>query len=178
MRRMLLLPGVLAVILLGAFTTAAVAAAPAPFQAVASIAVTGISAPIPAGHSGRVRIESESVAGGIIYGPASLAGKALSMNQKSNELFSSPDITTAVVIDGTAEGTFSVIDPITGSTVASGRYHSEISNSPQCQILDEGHWSTTGGSEIKGRGTLSACLNWNASFGTFVGAVTFSGTLQ
>lgn len=158
----------------------ALAAAPDSFTASGLVAVTSISEPIPAGFSGRVRIESETLASFPLTSadaPA-LSGKALFLQQKSNELFSSPDFTTAVVIDGTAKGTFVVVDPSTGAVVASGQYHLNVSNSPGCQIFDQGHWSTTADRGLLGRGTVTACLNFIPALGTFAGIVTFSGTLN
>lgn len=154
------------------------AAQPAPFTAVAQVAVTQLNASdiVPAGASGRVRILAEGLQGVIVYGPAELAGAGLLLQQKSNELFSSADFSVAVALDGTAIGDFQMIGG-TGE-IAHGNYHLSVSNAPGCQVYDQGHWSTTGGSQLKGRGTVTACLNWNPYFATFVGTVQFTGSLN
>lgn len=165
----------------------ALAGEPTDFMATGTIAVTKISNPIPAGKSGRVRIESETIGGIILTGPTELAGKMLALQQKSNELFSSslsdPDV---VALDGSSVGTFAIMDP-GDPPVASGRYHLSVSHIAPgtsaefpdgCQVYDQGHWSTTGGSGLKGRGTVTACLNFNSELKTFVGPIAFTGKLK
>lgn len=153
-----------------------VLAKPVPFTAVAQVAVTQIGPIVPAGASGRVRILSEQLQGVIVYGPAELTGAGLLLQQKSNELFSSADFTTAVALDGSSNGNFQIVGG--SGVIASGNYHLSVSNTPGCQIYDEGHWSTTGGSQLKGHGTVTACLNWSPFYSTFVGTVQFDGSLN
>ncbi len=114
---------VAASILAAAVPAVVLAVKPTEFTATGTIAVTSISDPIPAGKSGRVRIESETIGGIITTGPAELAGKVLALQQKSNELFSAPlSDPDVVALDGTSVGTFALMDP-GNPPVASGRYH-------------------------------------------------------
>lgn len=177
-----------ALILATAVPGPALAVKPMEFTAAGTIAVTSISDPIPAGDSGRVRIESETIGGIIITGPDELAGKVLALQQKSNELFSSSlsDPENVVALDGSSVGTFAVMDPA-NPPVASGGYHLSVSNIAPgtntefpdgCQVYDQGHWSTTGGSELKGGGQVTACLNFDPMLGTFVGSIAFTGNLN
>lgn len=180
---------VLALVAMLATAGLASAAKPVPFVAGGAIIVTGISTPIPAGASGRVRITSEDLASflPVASNAPALDGTFLSIRQKSNEVFSSPDLTTAVAIDGSSKGTFVVVSPgpdaIPGTVddivVATGQYHLNVSNStvPLCQISGSGNWSTTGGG-LKGRGTVATCLNFDPGFGTFVGFMTLAGSLN
>ncbi len=154
------------------------AAQPVPVYAVAQVAVTQLNPSdiVPAGASGRVRILAEQLQGQIVYGPAELYGAGLFLQQKSNELFSSAILPLAVALDGTAIGDFQMVGG--SGEIAHGTYHLSVSNAPGCQVYDQGHWSTTGGSQLKGRGTVTACLNWDPYFGTFVGTVQFTGSLN
>lgn len=176
-RRAFLIVMVLAALVL--VPAAALAARPAPFNAAGTIAVTGFSSPDANGASGRVRIESESLASiaPLVSDSEILNGKVLVASQKSNELFDGPDLTTAVALDGTAAGTFLVMDPSTQAVVASGRYQNSISNVAGCQVFNEGHWSTTQ-QGLQGRGTVTACLNFLVNAGTFIGTITFTGNLD
>ena len=148
------------------------AAKPMEFIASGSVAVTSMSSLIPAGQSGRVRIEMETLDSiqPLDSNSPDLAGKVLSASQKSNELFSSADLSEAVAIDGSSVGT--------GDIIATGRYHLNVSNIPGCQIYNEGNWSSIQDSRLKGRGTTVACLNWDEDVQTFVGVSTFAGTLN
>lgn len=184
----LLLVGVL-VMMTGVATTAA--KAPVPFTAVAFVAVTAIDDVNPAGLSGRVRIGAEALTGMVLsstdprlapvvvpeIGPVP---KLVDMAQKSNELFTADPRfdPTARAVTGNSHGTFTISDPLLGgSEIVSGQYSLRVSSTPECQIYDEGHWSTTGGN-LKGRGTVTACLNYDEDYDTFTGPVILTGTLN
>jgi len=174
MKKKLAFLGIVALVALMAFPATALAAKPAAFTADGFIVVTEISGVFPAGRSGRVRITTETSAGILVSAP--FAGKLLSLSQKSNERFDSLDLTIAKALDGSSIGTFVIVDPADG-VVATGKYHLNVSNIPGCQIFSEGNWSTTGGG-LKGRGTVTSCLNFVPALGTFAGPITFTGTLN
>jgi hypothetical protein len=173
---------VLALLTMALIPAIAFAAKPTGFTATGLIAVSAPPVVVPAGISGRVRITSEASAGFTIPGPGPLDGALLFMQQKSNELFSSFDLTTAVAINGSSVGTFQVVHPTTFAVIASGRYHLSVSNGPGCQILSTGNLSTTGGGANHGRLTVTSCLNFSVppppfpAIPTFWGTVTFAGT--
>ncbi len=179
--------GMLAVLMLAVLVPGVVLAAkPSGFTAGGPVAVTYISDPIPAGASGRVRITTETLLslGPLLSEDPALAGTYLYIQQKSNELFNSSDLSTALAVNGSSKGTFTVV-ALPHDVLAQGQYHLNVSNTPDCQIYSEGTWSTiVNHSSLKGRGTVTACLNFADPDGpgplppTFLGEINFIGTLN
>jgi hypothetical protein len=185
MRKRFTIISLVGLLLLAAIPGVALAAKPSPFSAGGVVVVTGISDPVPAGFSGRVRIQSEDLATpfGIESAATELNGAAMVLNQHSNELFDgvvvnldgSFDLSNAVAVDGNSAGTFAIVRD--GDVIGTGAYNLRVSNNPFCQIYDDGRWSSTG-TGVQGQGTVFACLNWNDDLGTFVGGITISGSLR
>lgn len=181
------LAGMLAVLMLAVLVPGVVLAAkPSGFTAGGPVAVTYISDPIPSGVSGRVRISTETLVSvePLLSDDPALAGTYLYIQQKSNELFSSADLSTALAVKGSSKGTFTVV-ALPHDVLAQGQYHLNVSNTPHCQIYGEGTWSTIiNHSPLKGRGTVTACLNFADPDGpgpfppTFLGEINFIGTLN
>lgn len=186
--RLLARSAVLALLVLLLVPAIALAAKPTGFFAAGGIAVTDLDPAniVLAGNSGRVRITSEASSAVIGFSDApELLGATLLMEQKSNELFSGNPLADpfgVVALSGNSHGTFDMISPL-GQPIGTGQYSLKVSNSEDCQIAGAGHWSTTGGSDLKGRGTVTSCLNATVIsleplIVTFTGTFTFEGTLN
>lgn len=190
--RLLTRSAILALLALLLIPAIALAAKPVGFSATGLIAVTDLDPAniVPAGNSGRVRITSEASTAVILESddPALLYATLL-LEQKSNEVFDRDpfaDPFGVKALSGNSHGTFDIISPSSGEPIGTGQYSLKVSNSEGCQIAGAGHWSTTGGSDLTGRGTVTSCLNAvvvplpSPPFFTvtFAGGFTFEGTLN
>lgn len=153
-----------------ALPTTATAAGPSGPQAFGAAGWAWIAAPPtghPAGASGRYVTTSETVEAVLGWSDWDLLNGAwLVVDHNSNVLIS------PFGYSGRAHGKFTLY--ASDGQTYEGSYNSEISSTPECAISDSGKWSLNSGSE-QAHGTLSACLNFDYSYGTFVGPVTMAG---
>lgn len=101
----------------------------------------------------------------------------LHFRQTSIERFSSYDFATARAISGEANGTITATSTVTGQSMGSGSYTLSMSNTPGCQMKGVGTWSMSA-DKFDVSGTVSSCVNWDASIEKFTGDISIDGDVE